>query len=261
MSNMYGYNDYHGPRLPQDAADTLTNDNIDQEDAADNTDHNPLQVGFWMDGDSLAPPCGSSISTIHTLLEFARVSPDDVLYDLGCGDARVCLEAFVHYHCQTIGVEIECDLVERAHQLIEHLAMRLPLRNGDDDEPTKDRLPRVVAHDLRQVLQALVTKARRVYRSDQASEDSATQQEEEKDDLPDILADLPLPTVIVMYLLPDAIDLIKPDLIQLLELLPDNFRILCNTWGIKGLTKTQFTEVKEESLALTPLLLYTNASL
>ena len=253
-SNMYGYTDYHGPQLPHEAAADATerHDTVeDHESHPDDDDepHNPLQVGFWMDGDSLAPPCGSSISTIHALLEFAQVNRDDVLYDLGCGDGRVCLEAFVQYGCRTVGVEVEDDLVDRANVLILNLAKKL-----SSDEP-HERLPRVVQYDLRQVLKALVAKAKRVYKSEHAGDEPV------EDDISSSLADLPIPTVIVMYLLPEAIEMIKTDLIQLLEILPDKFRILCNTWGIKGLTKASTMEVKEESLALTPLLLYTKASL
>lgn len=260
MSNMYGYNDYDGPAWtvapgadPNEtsAATASTTLHSDEE-----PEHNPLQVGFWMEGDSLAPPCGSSVSTIHSLLDLAEITSDDVLYDLGCGDARVCLEAFARCHCRTVGVEIEADLVQRANRLIAHWESR-----GTVDERLRQRIPRVLSKDLRDVLRALVRQA--VHASTTSGRLGGEEDDERvtPDRTVDSMADLPLPTVIVMYLLPEAIDLIQYDLIQLLKTLPNNFRIVCNTWGIKSLHKIRAIECHETSLALTPLMLYTKDSL
>ncbi|KAI2489463.1 Mycolic acid cyclopropane synthetase [Fragilaria crotonensis] len=113
---MYGYNDYNGPLTNVDK--NSSGDDLPDDDDVDDDD-NPLRVGQWMEGDSLAPPCGTSIPTIHALLEFASVSETDVLYDLGCGDGRVCLEALVHGRAQyCVGVEVEQDLMERFQHLI-----------------------------------------------------------------------------------------------------------------------------------------------
>ena len=87
---MYGYTDYDGPRTVTTATAIAASSPVDPlED-----DDNPLQVGFWMEGDSMAPPCGTSVSTIHSILQFLQLHGDDVLYDLGCGDGRICLEAW-----------------------------------------------------------------------------------------------------------------------------------------------------------------------
>lgn len=77
MSNSsHAYNDYNGPRLPG----VKMSDKVPVEDIDDET--NPCVTFSWMEGDSLAPPCGSSISLIHDMLEFASVHQDDVLYDV-----------------------------------------------------------------------------------------------------------------------------------------------------------------------------------
>ncbi|GKY96931.1 hypothetical protein MPSEU_000652000 [Mayamaea pseudoterrestris] len=258
-SNMYGYSDYHGPkylRLNGAVVETASitgspRSSCDTDDQLEEN-HNPLQVGFWMEGDSLAPPCGSSISTIHALLQFANVTSDDILYDLGCGDARICLEAFALHRCQTFGVEIEDDLVQRANTLIGNLASQV-------NEDQRQGIPRVLKCDLRDVLHALVTKAKDVFGcpTDMPNDEPLSN---EADVLTE-LTELRLPTLLVMYLLPDAIDLIRDDLILLLKLLPSTFRILCNTWGIKSLQKTNSIEIQEVSSALTSLMLYTRQSL
>jgi hypothetical protein len=254
-SNLYGYADgYHGPKLGGGNSREAQNKEQDNDESNQSEEHNPLQVGFWMEGDSLAPPCGSSISTIHALLQFANVTNDDVVYDLGCGDARVCLEAFALYRCQSVGIEIEQDLVDRANILVENLADQV------HEEKLRQRLPLVLQQDLRQVLDALVLKATYAY-SSPSSAGSSISDAGERQPLSESLASLPLPTLIVMYLLPEAIETIRDGLIQLLCILPSNFRIVCNTWGITSLRKTRAIEVQEDSLALTPLILYDKNSL
>jgi hypothetical protein len=253
MSNMYGYSDYNGPQDLDDEPRTsrgvseqnhscVTDDTEDgscsKGDDDDNYE-NPLQVGFWMEGDSLAPPCGTAVSTIHGMLEFAHVCSDDILYDLGCGDARVCLEAFAKYHCRaTVGVEVEADLVERARFLIS----KLPVKDRND-ESSRTRLPWVVHEDLRVVLERLVAKARE------------NSESETNDD-----SDLPLPTIIVLYLLPEALLKLQNQFMELLSDLPSPFRILCNTWGLRDM-KAEKLEIRQANGAMTSLFLYTRDSL
>eukprot|EP00559_Dactyliosolen_fragilissimus_P004144 CAMPEP_0184864284 /NCGR_PEP_ID=MMETSP0580-20130426/14410_1 /TAXON_ID=1118495 /ORGANISM="Dactyliosolen fragilissimus" /LENGTH=157 /DNA_ID=CAMNT_0027362999 /DNA_START=16 /DNA_END=489 /DNA_ORIENTATION=+ len=148
-NNMYGYDDYNGP---EDVFTSKKNDSLDCEIESDTDDiHDPLRVGMWLEGDSLAPPCGSSLSVVRSIIELAfsgrrRIEPDDsdqrsnmkgisessssigdnqeVLYDLGCGDGRVCLEAYwklAGRKIQCVGIEIEEDLVERFKYLIAKL--------------------------------------------------------------------------------------------------------------------------------------------
>jgi SAM-dependent methyltransferase len=192
-----------------------------------------------MEGDSLAPPCGTAISTIHSLLDFAEVSSTDVLYDLGCGDGRVCLEAYAKYNCRSVGVEVEADLVERAH----HLISSLP---GTENETTCKRLPRIVLKDLQEMLDDLLDRLARPNNNDETqSADS----------------ELPLPTIIVLYLLPESLAKLQDRFISLLLLLPPPFRILCNTWGLPRLEAVKETKISEESGAITALHLYTRKSL
>jgi SAM-dependent methyltransferase len=245
MSNMYGYSDYNGPTAfathddELAAAKTLPTTSVDnhkQEEEEEDT--NPLQAGFWMEGDSLAPPCGTAISTIHSLLDFAEVKSTDVLYDLGCGDGRVCLEAYAKYNCRSVGVEVEADLVERA----QHLISNLP---GTENEKTKRRSPRVVHQDLQEMLDHLLDRLASPNDDEPQSADP----------------ELPLPTIIVLYLLPESLAELQDRFISLLRLLPPPFRILCNTWGLPRLQADKETKISEENGAITPLHLYTRNSL
>jgi len=227
MSNMYGYSDYEGPNKDYSMTERQANEEENQDD--------PLQAGFWMEGDSLAPPCGTSISTIHWMLDLMQIRSDDVLYDLGCGDGRVCLEAFDQHNCRTIGVEVEPDLVERARTLIS----RLP---SDKDA---SRRPRILEKDLREVVQELVDRAKAEYANEQQQQET----------------DLPLPTIIILYLLPEALLQLEDQLKELLRLLPPSFRILCNTWGLASLNAAEETEIPEDGGAVSNLFLYTRDSL
>jgi SAM-dependent methyltransferase len=86
-----------------------------------------------MEGDSLAPPCQSEDEVINSILDLiseryssltegspslpADVHP--VLYDLGCGDGRICVEACRRYaKLRAKGCEIEESLVARMHKNI-----------------------------------------------------------------------------------------------------------------------------------------------
>jgi hypothetical protein len=248
MSNLSGYCDYHGPNwltavsacqegtlsvdsALQDASRPSSSRGVDIEDET-----NPLQVGFWMEGDSLAPPCGCTIPTVHALLEFARVSADDVVYDLGCGDGRVCLEACAKVRCRTVGIEVEEDLVERARGLIAAYC--------DKTELNKYR-PRILHNDLRVVVRMLLTQIR---------EGETTSECSQSEEL------LLKPSVIVLFLLPEAISVIEDSLVALLRLIP-NLRIVCNTWGLQGLRPVETREVLESNAGWTTLYLYSADSL
>lgn len=232
MANMYGYNDYNGPLTNVDK----NSSGDDLPDSDDDDDVNPLRVGQWMEGDSLAPPCGTSIPTIHALLEFASVSETDVLYDLGCGDGRVCLEALVHGGARyCVGVEVEQDLMERFQHLIGELSECF---TKDQNGASKIR---AVHADLRDVLNHLVAQAE--------SNDGAAYVDKR-------FMGLPMPTVLVLYLLPESVRELEPDLLKLMNRV-DNFRIICNTWGLETVDPIKVLEVKEpDSAASTVFRMY-----
>lgn len=53
-------------------------------------------------------------ATVDAMLEFAEVSPEDVVYDLGAGDGRLVIAAAKQYGARGVGVEIDPELVARA---------------------------------------------------------------------------------------------------------------------------------------------------
>lgn len=53
---------------------------------------------------------------IEKMFELAKVTKDDVVYDLGSGDGRIVIKAAQKFGARGVGVEIRPDLVQKARQ-------------------------------------------------------------------------------------------------------------------------------------------------
>jgi tRNA G37 N-methylase Trm5 len=63
---------------------------------------------------------------VEKMLEMADIKKDDVVYDLGCGDGRIVVQAAKKRGCKGVGFEIVPDLVKQAREnarknKVEHL--------------------------------------------------------------------------------------------------------------------------------------------
>ena len=54
-----------------------------------------------------APWVPTSISKVNKMLDLAEVKPDDLVYDLGCGDGRIVVTAAQKYHARAVGIELD----------------------------------------------------------------------------------------------------------------------------------------------------------
>ena len=54
-----------------------------------------------------APWVPSSLSTVRQMLDLAEVKPDELVYDLGCGDGRIIVTAALRYQAQAVGIELD----------------------------------------------------------------------------------------------------------------------------------------------------------
>lgn len=249
---MYGYNDYDGPNSELTAKIVSAKDESD-EDAS--FDANPLQAGFWMDGDSLAPPCGTSISILRKLLQSLDINKNDVLYDLGCGDGRVCLEAWHIYQCRTVGIEVEQDLVDRAQYLVKaELKRQRDIPTFQSTGSTTECEPQIYKMDLRSALDLLVAGNNNIkldrYRYTDNTDTGTTTTAS---------IYLPEPTIVVLYLLPEALSEIASQLGNVLQNII-NCRIVCNSWGIPSWEPIQVIELREEGEQSTKIFVYTRQS-
>ena len=160
----------------------------------DDDEELPWATSGWMDGDSLAPPCQAEDDVVEAIIDACKLAPGDVLYDLGCGDGRICLAAAAREPriAAARGVEIERTLCDQ---------FRAATAARREAHGTAPPVCECVEGDLL---------------------------------APDIIAQWSAAaTVLVLYLLPEAIEQFRE---QLLACLRRGTRVVCNTWGIAGLT-------------------------
>jgi len=54
-----------------------------------------------------APWVPTPMSMVHEMLSMAEVGPDDLVYDLGCGDGRIIVTAARRYGARAVGIELD----------------------------------------------------------------------------------------------------------------------------------------------------------
>lgn len=80
------------------------------------------------------PYVPTSEGTVKRMLEIADVGPEDVVYDLGCGDGRILIMAAEKFNARkAVGYEIRKDLYKAVLQRIEsqNLTKKVTIINGD----------------------------------------------------------------------------------------------------------------------------------
>lgn len=87
-----------------------------------------------------APYSPSPTSVINAVWEYldtratgVPIAPEELLVDLGCGDARWLISGVQRYRCQALGIEIDSTLVDKAQQAVETLALGDKIRIVKDD--------------------------------------------------------------------------------------------------------------------------------
>ena len=63
---------------------------------------------------NLAPYIPTPEDVVDRMLAFAKVTKDDVVYDLGCGDGRIPIAAARRYGAKGVGLDIDNHLIEVA---------------------------------------------------------------------------------------------------------------------------------------------------
>lgn len=63
-----------------------------------------------------APYIQTSERIVDRMLELASVGPDDVVYDLGCGDGRIVVAAAKRFGCRSFGFDINPERVAEARE-------------------------------------------------------------------------------------------------------------------------------------------------
>lgn len=217
----------------------------------------------WLEGDSLAPPCPSDLNILPGLLDLIEpyvwndelVQPDPVLglassaivYDIGCGDGRVCMAISRRFGCTTKGIDIEEVLIEEFRENVKDLSLNL--------SPG----PRAI-ENYEKLLKNTIDNEEIKYQdyNDESFSSLFSMKLTEKihpihGDL--LEKDLSDATIITMFLLPEAMETIKEKLIEALE---KDIIVVCQMWRLKGLPYTKSVVYGDYS---TPFYLYTKENL
>ena len=62
----------------------------------------------------LAPFVATPDDVVERMLGLAKVGPNDVVYDLGCGDGRIVIAAAKKFGARGVGIDIDANLVNQA---------------------------------------------------------------------------------------------------------------------------------------------------
>ena len=62
---------------------------------------------------------------VERMLRMVKVTKDDVVYDLGCGDGRIVVSAAKRYGCRGIGFDIDDDRVKESRENIKKNKSRM----------------------------------------------------------------------------------------------------------------------------------------
>ncbi|KAI9996741.1 hypothetical protein PInf_000002 [Phytophthora infestans] len=84
-------------------------------------------------GTKLAPFTPSGDGVLDHALDLLALSTDDVLFDLGCGDARILVHAAEKTGARCIGVEYDEDLVKRARTRVKEHGMEMLVEIQHED--------------------------------------------------------------------------------------------------------------------------------
>jgi SAM-dependent methyltransferase len=70
---------------------------------------------------------------VNMMLQLAKVTKNDLVYDLGCGDGRIVVTAAQQYGARGIGVDIDPERIREANQNVQNakVADRVKIIQGD----------------------------------------------------------------------------------------------------------------------------------
>lgn len=84
----------------------------------------PSPPAFASNKDYLGPISATPQKMVEEMLRMAGVSADDVVFDLGCNDGRVCITAAREHGARGVGIEIDAGAVNKAKRLVSTKAER-----------------------------------------------------------------------------------------------------------------------------------------
>lgn len=71
------------------------------------------------------------MAAVKRMLEVVKPTPKDLLYDIGCGDGRILIEAVKTYKCKAYGIEIDPAVADLARKRIRDAGLNINVLTGD----------------------------------------------------------------------------------------------------------------------------------
>lgn len=78
----------------------------------------PSPPAFASNKDYLGPISATPQKMVEEMLRMAGVGANDVVFDLGCNDGRVCITAAKEHGARGVGIEIDAGAVNKAKRLV-----------------------------------------------------------------------------------------------------------------------------------------------
>jgi SAM-dependent methyltransferase len=92
----------------------------------------------------LAPYVRTPQDVVERMLALAQVGPNDVLYDLGCGDGRLVIAAAKRYGARGVGVDFDLDRVKESQANAKQAGVESLVEFRQQDALTVDVSPATV---------------------------------------------------------------------------------------------------------------------
>lgn len=92
--------------------------NITQPVAQSYTVVNPIQPKLMTKKEADTALLPTSHNVVTAVLELVKPGPDDWVYDLGCGDGRIVIEAAKKYGAKAVGIEINPESAKKAMEAV-----------------------------------------------------------------------------------------------------------------------------------------------
>lgn len=93
---------------------------------------------------SLAPFVPTPQDVVERMLALAEVGPNDVVYDLGCGDGRIVITAAQKYGARGVGIDIDPDRIEESRDNAKKAGVEDRVEFRQQDAMTVDVSPATV---------------------------------------------------------------------------------------------------------------------
>lgn len=111
--------------LPLFAMPSIGADKDKKADKAKKSEEKPKYANF-----TYVP---TADEVIDKMFELGKVKKSDIIFDLGCGDARILCQAAKKYGCKGIGVDLNPERIKEAHETVKKYGVEklVEIRHGD----------------------------------------------------------------------------------------------------------------------------------